>query len=109
MINIKYIDSLEEINCLGSALTWIGLNIDETNLENMFNWITTYTPIKQKVAYVIEGKTLNVLFDLDDYFDDDLHIVCVDLNDMEDYQKIILPRFDVDGHWLDDFINNINR
>lgn len=94
MIHIKYIDSLEEINRLGSALTWIGLNIDETNLENMFKWITTYTPFKQKVAYVIEGKTLNVLFDLDD----DLHIVCVDLNDMEDYQEIILPRFDVDGH-----------
>lgn len=107
MIHIKYIDSLEEINRLGSALTWIGLNIDETNLENMFKWITTYTSIKRKIVYIIEGKTLNVLFDLNDHFDDNLHIVCVDLNDMEDYQKIILSRLDVDGHWLDDFISNI--
>ena len=41
-------------------------------------------------------------------YSDDLNIVCVDLNDLENFNKIVLHRFEVGARWLDDIISNLN-
>ena len=95
----------EQIKELGSALTWEGLKIDEENINDMFDWIEQYTPMLQRKIYIIKGKLMNQLYNAD--YDDDLNIVCIDLNDMENFNKIVLRRFDVGGRWLDDIISNL--
>ena len=51
---------------------------------------------------------MNTIYNLTkvNMYPDDLNIVCVDLNDMKEPDKITLPRFDVGGRWLDDVIEN---
>ena len=78
----------EQIKKLGSALTWEGLKVDEE---------------KRKI-YVISGKLMNRLYNAG--YPDDLNIVCVDLYDLEDFNKIVLRRFSVGARWLDDVISN---
>lgn len=95
----------EQIKKLGSALTWEGLKVDEENINALFNWIEEFTPVLQRKIYVISGKLMNDLYNAD--YPDDLNIVCVDLNDMEDFNKIVLRRFSVGARWLDDIISNL--
>ena len=49
---------------------------------------------------------MNNLYNAD--YSDDLNIVCVDLNKLENFNKIVLRRFEVGARWLDDIISNLN-
>lgn len=104
MIIKENVTSQEQIEKLGSALTWEGFTIDDENINDMFDWLVQYTPVKQRKIYIIKGALMNKLYNTD--YNDDLNIVCVDLNDIENINKILLKRFDVGAHWLDDLIDN---
>ena len=94
-----------------SALTWEGLTTDEESLTQLFDWIKSYTPMKQEVAYVITGATMNLAYGLtgDNAYRDDLHIVSVKLSDIENVGAIVIPRFQVGGRWFDDIVANNRR
>lgn len=101
----------EEIKDLGSALTFLGIEASDDSLTALFNWIEKYTAIERRLAHIIKGSTMNDLFDLHDEnrYDDDLTIVCVDMRDVVTPANLVLPRLSVDGHWLDDVIDNLVR
>ena len=93
-----------------SALTIVGLALD--SIEDFVEWIETYTPLKNKVAYVTKGALANREWGLtgDNRYQDDLNIVSVKLDDMEDFKKIVMPRFEVGARWMDDiYDNNVRR
>lgn len=107
----KNIISQEEIDVLGAALTFEGLELTYDNINAMFNWIESLTPIYTKRFYLIKGSVLNRICGLydEDAYNNDLNIICVDLNDLENANKLIIPRFSVGGRWLNDVIaNNID-
>lgn len=93
-----------------SALTIEGLAL--SSIEDFVKWIETYTLLKNKVVYVTKGALANSEWHLtgDNAYPDDLNIVSVKLDDMEDFNKIVIPRFEVSGRWMDDiYDNNIRR
>jgi len=94
-----------------NALTWEGLNTTDENLNRMIDWIKQYTPLKKEDVYIINGSLMNTTYGLtgENSYNDDIHIVCVKLNDMVDFNKITLPRFDVGGRWFDDIVDNNER
>ena len=93
-----------------SALTIEGLALN--SIEDFVKWIETYTPLKNKVAYVTKGALANREWGLtgDNRYQDGLNIVSVRLDDMEDFNKIVMPRFEVGARWMDDIHdNNVRR
>lgn len=98
----------KQLESLGSAFTIEGLAVDEDNLNDMFAWIEQYSAIKTKRVYITAGRTMNHIYNLAgmNKYPADVHIVSVDLNDLESPNKLILSRFEVGGRWLDDIIAN---
>ena len=94
-----------------SALTWEGLTTDEESLTQLFDWIKGYTPMKQEVAYVITGATVNLACWLTagNPNRDDPHTLSVKLSDIENVDAIVIPRFQVGGRWFDDIVANNRR
>ena len=96
----------------GSALTFVGFKMEHGNIKNLVDWISHYTKFTNERLYLIKGADMNKWYKLtgSNAYADSLNIVCIDLNDLEDYRPIIVPRFNVDGRWLDDVIdNNLRR
>jgi len=94
----------------GSALTIEGLA--ESSIDDFLDWIEEHTKLKARRAYVTKGSLANSEWGLtgDNAYRDDLNIVSVKLDDMEDCKKVIMPRFQVGGRWMDDIKdNNIRR
>ena len=109
VINVESMDQLES---LGSALTFEGLDTSDESLNSMLDWIKTYTKMKYETIYVTKGSQMNDWYELsgDNAYNKDLSIVSVDLKDLENPSAITLPRFNVGGRWLDDVIdNNVQR
>lgn len=104
-IQVEYLTDKVKILDLGSALCWIGITTTFNNLNGIFKWINQYTAVEQRKIYVITGNIMNEHFDAN--YSDDLNIVALDLQDMCSPAAIILPRFEIDGHWLDDVIYNV--
>ena len=99
-------DDLVEHN----ALTIEGLNL--SSIEDFVNWIEEYTPLKRKDVYVTKGALANHEWHLTgcNAYSDNLNIVSVKLNDMEDFNKIVLPRFNIGARWMGDiYDNNVRR
>ena len=93
-----------------SALTIEGLALD--SIPQFVEWIEEHTPLKNKTVYVTEGALANREWGLtgSNAYPNDLHIVSVKLDDMEDWKKIVMARFQIDGRWMDDiYDNNIRR
>ena len=105
----KELTTLEELNNLGSALTLEGLS--EDSIPDFFDWIEQYTPILNKVAYIVKGKTMNRIYGLTgtNAYPDDCTIVSVKLEDMSNYSAIIFPRFQIGARWFDDIVENNAR
>ena len=101
------LDALEK----NSALTWVGLIADDENLKAAFDWIERFTPVRTRRAHVIDGATMNLAYGLtgENAYKDDLTIVAVMLDDIEDPMKIAIPRFQVEGRWFDDIVENNRR
>ena len=93
-----------------SALTIEGLALK--SIKNFVAWIENHTPLKRKDVYVTKGALANQEWGLtgDNAYDADLNIVSVKLDDMKDFNKIVIPRFEIGGRWMDDiYDNNIRR
>lgn len=111
-VKINHCNSREDIEALGSALTWEGLAIDDDCLKDVFEWLENLTPVKTKQIFVTSGKLMNESYHLkgNNKYPDDLHIVSIKLEDMVKPQAVVIPRFQVGGRWMDDIIsNNISR
>lgn len=94
----------------GSALTVEGLA--EPSIDGFLDWVEKTAGLKTRRAYVTKGSLANSEWGLtgDNAYRDDLNIVSVKLDDMEDWNKVIVPRMQVGGRWMDDIHdNNVRR
>ena len=94
-----------------SALTWEGLDTSDESLQQVFDWIKGYTPLKCERVYITKGAVMDAVYGLtgDNAYQPDCSIVSVRLSDMEKPMAIALPRFRVGGRWLDDIVDNNRR
>jgi len=94
----------------GSALTIEGLA--ESSIDDFLDWVEETAGLKVRRAYVTKGSLANGEWGLTggNAYPDDLNIVSVKLDDMTDWNKVVLPRMQVGGRWLDDiYDNNVRR
>lgn len=111
-IQIHEVTTRKQLEELGSALTFEGLNTSEESLNQLFDWLESRTAVKRRAVYVTTGATMNRLYGLTgtNAYPADLNIVSVDLNDLGKPDRITLARFEYGGRWLDDVIeNNLRR
>lgn len=93
-----------------SALTITGITID--SIPNFVDWLKEHTKLKNERVYTVTGTFMNRIQGLtkDNAYKDDLTFAIVDLDDIENVEAIVYPRFSVGGRWLDDIIaNNLQR
>lgn len=92
-----------------SALTLIGLL--EEGVEDFIKWIKKYTELKNEDVYIITGEVMNDNYGLtgDNSYPSDITIVCIKLSDMINPSTIIFPRFEIEGRWFDDIVDNNMR
>lgn len=105
-MEIKTLTTLEELESLGSALTMEGLA--EDSISEFIDWVKQYTPMKSETAYIIKGKTMNDVYMLtgNNKYPDDCTIVSIKLEDMENYEKIVILKFEIGGRWFNDIVAN---
>ena len=108
-MEIKTLTTSEELNNLGSALTIEGLN--ENTISDFIDWVKQYTPMKNEIAYIIKGKTMNQVYKLtgNNKYPDELAIVSIKLEDMENAMAVAMPRFEIKARWFDDIVENNAR
>ena len=92
-----------------SALTIEGLA--EKAIPDFLDWIEGYTPIKNKVVYIIKGGVMNMAYHLtgSNAYPEELNIISVKLDDLENPMKVAIPRFEIGGRWFDDIVDNNTR
>ena len=97
--------TLEEL-VKGSALTFEGLA--ESSFDGFLDWVDGIAGLKTRRLYVTKGKLANCewLLTGDNAYRNDLNIVSVKLDDMEDWNKIVMERFQVGARWMDDIHDN---
>ena len=96
----------------GSALTFEGISIDDSNLEWLVNWLKEHDcEMKQPDFYVIKGKLMNKVYHLtgDNAYKDSLNILCIKLSDLSNVAAIVIPRFEIEGRWFDDVVDDNAR
>lgn len=107
IINVTSKDVLDQLY-KESALTKEGLNPDYLN--DFKDWIvnTTKANMINERFYIIKGKVMNVEYNLtgNNAYPDDLNIVSVKLSDISDWQKLVMPRFEIKARWFDDIVDN---
>lgn len=105
-MEIRTLTKSEELEGLGSALTIEGLDAD--SIAEFIDWVKKYTPMKNEIAYVIEGRTMNRVYGLtgNNAYQDDLLIVSIKLEDMENAMAVVFPRFSIGARWFDDIVAN---
>lgn len=94
----------------GSALTVEGLA--EPSIDDFLDWVEKTAGLKVRRAYVTKGSLANREWGLtgDNAYQDGLNIVSVKLDDMEDWNKVVIPRLQFGCRWLDDIHdNNVRR
>ena len=94
----------------GSALTLEGLA--ESSFDGFLDWVDGIAGLKTRRLCVTKGKLANSEWSLtgDNAYQDDLNIVSVKLDDMEDWNKVVMPRFQIGARWADDiYENNVRR
>lgn len=95
----------------GSALTFEGVSIEDEDLKAIFDCIKQFTPMKNETVYIISGKTMVDNYGLtgSNAYRPEIHLVSIKLDDMEDWKKIVMPRFGFGGRWFDDIVDNNAR
>ena len=96
----------------GSALTFEGTSIEESNLEWLIKWLKEHDcEMRQPDFYVIKGKLMNNVYHLtgSNAYSDTCNILCIKLSDLSNVNAIILPRFELNGRWFDDVVDNNMR
>lgn len=112
-IEIKkiYVNSKEQFEKLynSNALTLLGLDDTEKNLHSFAKWIKNLSEVSNPLnMYIIKGKQMNEQYGLSgkNKYQDEFRIVCVDLEDIKQVHKIIMPRFAINGRWFNDVVDN---
>lgn len=93
-----------------SSLTLEGLDLD--SLDDYANYLDDICGLEDgAVFHVIDGNTMNDFYTLSgkNAYPDNLHIVVIKLSDLVNPDKIILKRFEFDGRWFDDVVDNNAR
>lgn len=93
----------------GSALTIEGLA--ESSIDDFLDWVDKTAGLKTRRVYVTKGSLANREWGLtgDNAYQNDLNIVSVKLDDMEEWKKVVMPRFQIGGRWIDDIRDNAVR
>ena len=90
----------------GSALTLEGLA--ESSFDEFLVWVKDIAGLNTFLLYVTKGRLANSewLVSVDNAYRNDLNIACVNVDDMEDWNKIVRARFQVGARWMDDIHDN---
>ena len=91
------------------SLTVVGFRPDEKNLKELLDWVRELTPLKREDVYTVEGAVMNREYDLtgtNAYPETDCTLVCVKLADMENPDRVTMPRFQIGGRWFTDVVEN---
>ena len=94
------------------SLTVVGLRPDEKNLKELLDWVRELTPLKREDIYTVEGAVMNREYGLtgtNAYPETDCTLVCVKLADMENPDRVTMPRFQIGGRWFTDVVDNNRR
>ena len=94
------------------ALTLEGFAPDEKNLKEFLDWVRELTPLKREDVYTIEGSVMNREYHLtgtNAYPDKNCTLACVKLADMENPNRVAIPRFQIGGRWFLDIVDNNAR
>lgn len=95
------------------SLTIEGLAPDEANLKEFLEWVRELTPLKRDDVYTIEGAVMNREYGLtgtNAYPGTGCTIVCIKRADMERPNAVTTPRFQIQGRWFYDVVdNNVRR
>ena len=112
-MNIKNVTTAEELDALGSALSFEGLIPDEENLTAAIKWMNDHGADFKPNAnvYVTKGHVMNQVDGLSgpNAYPDNVNVVSFRLEDIGDWQRLILARMNVGGRWLDDIRDNNRR
>lgn len=105
-MNKVYVESKAQLDelCECSALTVVGL--EESSIPAFVRWVEQNDGGKIKEAFVIKGETMNRHYGLagKNAYKSDLTIVCVKAVHSG---KVVIGRFQFDGHWFDDVVNGL--
>ena len=94
------------------SLTIEGFAPDEKNLKELLDWVKELTPLKREDVYIIEGAVMNREYHLtgtNAYPDKNCTLACVKLADMENPNRVAIPRFQIGGRWFYDIVENNAR
>lgn len=95
-----------------SALTIEGLSPSDETLGDFRDWIRNLTGFPSERFYIIDGSVMNREYRLtgsNAYPEENCTLVAVKLSDLENSNKVIIPRFHVGGRWFDDIVDNNAR
>ena len=94
------------------SLTVEGLRPDGKNLKELLDWVRELTPLRREDVYTVEGAVMNREYGLtgtNTYPETDCTLVCVKLADMENPDRVTMPRFQIGGRWFTDVVDNNRR
>lgn len=108
------VNSKSELDMLykDCALTWEGLDTSDESISGVFNWLKSYTPVKQERIFLIPGTLMNEVYKLtgDNAYPEDCYLGSVMLHDLENPIAITFTRMRVHGRWFNDIVdNNLRR
>lgn len=96
-----------------SALTFEGTIVDDENLNWLIEWFEEHNcKMLKENFYVISGRQMNQKYHLtgSNAYPDSLTILCVKLEDLSSVKNIVIPRFELNGRWFNDVVdNNLRR
>ena len=93
-----------------SSLTIEGLDLN--SLDDYANYLDRECGLENgAVFHVIHGNEMNDFYMLSgkNAYPSDSHIVVIKLIDLVNPNKIIMKRFEFDGRWFDDVVDNNSR
>lgn len=89
-----------------SALTVEGLIEEDAPL--FLDWVKHRSPVTTESVYIIKGNIMNEVYGLtgENAYPDDLTLQAIPLNLIKNVSAIIIPRFEIEGRWFDDIVEN---
>lgn len=105
------IENKEQLDELynSSALTIVGLNNSDNDIKQLVDWIKQYSEVSNPLdVHIISGATMNKHYNLtgSNRYEENLNIVSIKNKDIKQLMRIIIPRFEIEGRWFDDIVDN---
>ncbi len=107
-IEVTTKDQLDELYS-SSALTFIGVSAEEESINALIDWLKEHSEISNPLpVHIISGQTMNDNYGLTgtNAYKEDLTLISIKLENIKNVNAIAIPRFEVDGRWFDDIVNN---